>query len=109
MGWRYVRRSCLEFGISNADQVADEVMHNPERYPHVRFPMRVFAVMLHRYFIDNATRDEGDLFDLWQMSYLIDLDVYVTNERKLAGWYRDVFGSEKQVLTATEFLSRTWC
>jgi hypothetical protein len=104
-----VLKACSTYGINDPERMADSVLANPENYPHVRFPMRVFAVMLHRYFIEKRKRDAGDLYDLWQMSYLVDMDVFVTNERKLPDWYADVFGNTKRVMTAEEFLARTWC
>ena len=40
------------------------------------------------------------------MSYLV---VFITNETPLPGWYLDVFGPTKEVLTAEELLARTRC
>jgi hypothetical protein len=104
-----VVKTCENFGIKEPNEIADRVVANPDKYPHTRFLMRVFAVMMHKYFIEGSRRDANDLYDLWQMSYLVDMDVFVTNEKKLPGWYADVFGPAKRVLRSEEFLSQAWC
>lgn len=104
-----VLRFCADWGVPNPEQTADQVMANPERFPHVQAWARIFALNLHRYLVLRRRRHEGDLFDLWQMLYLQDMDVYITDEKKLPEWYGGVFGNTRRVLTAAEFLAERWC
>lgn len=105
-GRETVLRFCHEWGVPEPEQTADRVMAHPEHYPHVRTWARIFALGLHRYLVLRRKRHEGDLFDLWQMLYLQDMDVYITNEKKLPEWYREVFGGTRRVVTAEGFFAQ---
>jgi len=109
MGRKTIHRFCTDWGVPDPDGTADRGASDPARYPHVQTWARIFALMLHRYFILRRKRDKGDLFDLWQMIYLQDMDVYVTEERKLPDWYKDVFGSSRSVMNWDLFVSEKWC
>src|SRR5438093_13681659 len=71
--------------------------------------MRIFGLMLYSYLVLRRRREEGDLFDFWQMNYLVDLDVFGTNDKKLPGWYRQVVGTTRRVIAAGELLAEPWC
>lgn len=100
-----IRRFCGDWGVPDPDKVADRVMADPSRYPHVRTWARIFALNMHRYYVVRSSRDRGDLFDLWQMTYLVDMDGFLTNEEKLPEWYRDVYGANRRVMTWEEFIA----
>jgi len=109
MGRKTVEQLCMDNGVPDPEKVADRVLADPSKYPHVRFWMKIFTLMLHRYLVLRRRRDRGDLFDLWQMNYLQDMDVYVTEEKKLPGWYEDVFGNSRRVMNWSQFIGEKWC
>ena len=100
-----IRRFCEDWSVPNPDQTADRVMADPSHYPHVRTWARIFALNMHRYYVVRSSRDRGDLFDLWQMTYLVDMDGFLTNEEKLPEWYRDVYGATRRVMKWEEFIA----
>jgi hypothetical protein len=101
---RTVRAICADRNITDPDKVSEAVFNNSSSYPHFRTYMKIFALMLYQYFVLCRRRDEGDLFDFRQMVYLQDMDIYVTNDRKLQGWYHRIFDNTRQVITAEQFL-----
>lgn len=106
---RTVRAICADRGIPDPDKVSEAVFNDNGSYPHFRTYMKIFALMLYQYFVLCRRRDEGDLFDFKQMVYLQDMDVYVTNERKLQEWYYRIFDNTRQVITAEQFLVADTC
>jgi hypothetical protein len=108
MGQGAVEHLCSDAGITDGSAVAERVLANPSRYPHVRVWMKIFALMLHRYLVLRRSRETGDLFDLWQMNYLQDMDVFVTEERKLPAWYGDIFGTSRRVMNWEQFVATEW-
>lgn len=101
---RTVRAICTDRNIPDPDKVAEAVFKNNGSYPHFRAYMKIFALMLYQYLVLHRKRDKNDLFDFKQMVYLQDMDVYVTNEKKLQEWYHRVFDNTRRVITAEQFL-----
>lgn len=104
-----VRAFCTDRDIPEPDKVSENVFNNSSSYPHFRTYMKIFAYVLYHYFVMHRRRDEGDLFDFMQMVYLQDMDVYVTNERKLQEMYHHVFDNTRQVVTTEKFLVADNC
>jgi hypothetical protein len=101
---RTVHAICTGRDIPDPDKVSEAVFNNEGSYPHFRTYMKIFALLLYKYLVLCRKREEGDLFDFRQMVYLQDMDVYVTDDRKLQEWYHSIFDNTRQVITAEKFL-----
>lgn len=108
-GEGFVRRYCLEYDVPDPEGTARQVVADPARYPRVRNRMRAFSLLLHRYLVSGQRIDDGDVYDVRQMAYLNDCDVFVTDEGRFRERCMEIFGGSKQIVSVSEFMSRTWC
>ena len=108
-GLKYLTRLFEDWGPSQPAELASRVLARPTQFPRLNTWLSIQSLPAYRYRALGENKDEGDLFDLRQMLYLVDMDVYVTNEKRLPSWYGDVFGSSRRVMTAEAFLATDWC
>ncbi len=108
-GEGFVRRYCMEYDVPDPEGTARRVVEDPARYPRVRNRMRAFSLLLHRYLVSGQRIEDGDVYDVRQMVYLNDCEVFVTDEGRFRERCREIFGDSKQIVSVTEFMSHTWC
>ena len=104
-----MRNYCQEYDVPDPAGTAAKVLANPDKYPRTRNRMRAFSLLLHRYLVSGQRIEDGDVYDIRQMVYLNDCDVYVTDETRLRDRYHAVFDTSKQILSVEEFMARRWC
>ena len=76
----------------------DGIIKSPKKYPYFHTYLRLEIALNHYHTFLQRKVERGDSYDLYQLIYLIKLDYFVTNDRKLKSLADYVFsGSNKAI------------
>lgn len=103
----YAVRAAREAGIASPEGTADRLLANPSSFPFLCRFVNVLALLLYLYRGQGEAVDPGDQSDARQLTVVLAVDLFVTNDARLRK-RAAVIGDAAKVLTAGEFLSRKW-
>ena len=97
-------RNLFESWKLNMEKLPDVITH-PARYPYFYLHLEIYFCWIYLCFIEDMRTEEGDSTDRQHLLYMHGLDLFVTNDKRLARLFQLVHPMPKRAVTLEQLVS----
>lgn len=108
-GRKHLEMNYAQWGLANPAETADRMLKALRSHPRHAAWLASHAIPAYYYSLLGEPVDKGDLFDHRLLVYGYDMDVFLTQDKRLREWFALLFGDKCRPMTAQEFFAQQWC